>query len=136
MSSAKLALLRASTRICHLALGALMVFAVEVAALDLYKWTDGKGVVHYSDKPPQGVNAERVKTKPQRAPVENVEDPQAVTDPDAERCKAERERLTVLQSNSRVQMSERDGTVRELTPEQIQEEIGFSQKAIARFCKS
>lgn len=27
---------------------------------DTYKWTDAEGVVHYSDSPPQGVNAQRV----------------------------------------------------------------------------
>lgn len=106
-------------------------------AADLYRWTDAQGVAHFSDKPPKGVNAEKIKTKTRRPPpVEEdvaAEETQA-SNPDAERCKAEQERLSLLRNNSRVQMQDQDGKLRELTAKEIAEEMDFSQRAVARFC--
>lgn len=121
----------------HLALAALLTYSFGAYAADFYRWTDDQGVTHFSDKPPKGVNAEKVKGKKTRIPTAEeevvAEDAQA-SDPDAERCKAERERLAVLQSNRRIQMEDKDGKVRELTVKEIEEEIAFSQRAVERFC--
>jgi predicted outer membrane lipoprotein len=121
----------------HLVLATLLACTFGVQAADFYRWTDDKGVTHFSDKPPKGVNAEKVKGKKPRPSGEEeevvAEEPQA-SDPDAERCKAERERLALLQSNRRIQMEDKEGKVRELTVKEIEEEIAFSQKAVERFC--
>lgn len=43
---------------------ALIGLAATTQAADLYKWTDDKGVVHYSDTPPPGhADAARLKVK-------------------------------------------------------------------------
>jgi hypothetical protein len=121
----------------HLTLVALLACSFGAYAADFYRWTDDKGVTHFSDKPPTGVNAEKVKGKKPRttAAEEEVATEEAqASDPDAERCKAERQRLAVLQGNRRVQMEDREGKVRELTVKEIEEEIAFSQRAVQRFC--
>lgn len=121
----------------HLALAALLACTCGAQAADFYRWTDAQGITHYSDKPPQGVNAEKVKGKKRRASdaAEEVaaEEAQA-SDPDAERCQSERERLALLQSNRRIQMEDKEGKVRELTAKEIEEEIAFSKSAVDRFC--
>lgn len=121
----------------RLALAALLASSLGAYAADFYRWTDDKGVTHFSDKPPKGVNAEKVRGKKHRPPVAEegvvAEDTQA-SNPDAERCKAERARLAVLQGNRRIQMEDREGKVRELSVKEIEEEIAFSQRAVERFC--
>jgi len=123
----------------HLALTALLACSFGAYAADFYRWTDDKGVTHFSDKPPKGVNAEKVKGKKRRTSAAEegvVAEDAAASNPDAERCKAERERLAVLQGNRRIQMEDREGKVRELTVKEIEEEIAFSQRAVERFCNS
>ena len=120
--------------------GLLLLSSLDVCADDLYRWTDSRGVVHYTDKPPHGVNAEKlsVTNTPTLANprTDEVEDTaEAPADPDAVRCQAERDRLAILEKNSRVQMENRDGTVRELSEEEMRQEREFSQRAIERFCK-
>jgi ketosteroid isomerase-like protein len=118
--------------------GLLLLSSLGVCAADLYRWTDSRGVVHYTDKPPHGVNAEKlsVNNTPTLANPrsDTTEDTTETADPDAVRCQAERDRLAILQKNSRIQMENRDGTVRELSDEEIQQEREFSQRAIQRFC--
>lgn len=117
----------------------LLIMSFGVSAAELYRWTDARGVTHYTDKPPRGVNAERVATKRPATLGNPARDTEAAEEeapnPDAERCKAEQDRLSILQSNKRVQMENRDGTVRELSDAEIQQEIEFSQRAVDRFCK-
>ncbi len=121
------------------AAGMLLLSALGASAADLYRWTDSRGVIHYTDKPPHGVNAERVTTKrspslanPRQDAVEETSE--TAPNPDAVRCQSERERLAVLQRGGRIQMEGRDGTVRDLSEEEIQQEREFSQRAVERFC--
>jgi hypothetical protein len=115
----------------RLSLAVLLTCALGAKAADFYRWTDDKGITHYSDKPPKGVNAEKVRAK--RSPTIGTEETQA-SNPDAERCKAERDRLALLRSNRRIQMEGRDGQLRDLTQKEIEEEIAFSMRAVERFC--
>jgi hypothetical protein len=108
----------------------------ESYAADLYRWQDDKGVSHFSDKPPKGVKAERIKQKPVRAISIDTEAPPAVEDPDAKRCSDEKDRLKSLQAGGRIFMEERDGTRRELSADEIKQEVAFSTRAMERFCKS
>jgi hypothetical protein len=125
-------------RLSHLTLAALLACAMGAAnAADFYRWTDDQGLPHYSDKPPKGVKAEKVKNKTRKPTAEEEELTAAenqTSNPDAERCKAEQERLRLLKANSRIQMEDKDGKLRELTAKEIEEEIAFSQRAVQRFC--
>lgn len=122
------------------ALSVLIVSGRPVFAADLYQWQDENGVEHFTDKPPLGKNAKKVKvktTKPSGSAAQ-TDDEQISSDqknPDAERCESERKRLQVLQSNLTVRMRGQDGSMRELNEQEMQEEIAFSQAAIERFCK-
>lgn len=116
----------------------LLLFSLGVSAAELYRWTDSRGVTHFTDKPPKGVNAERVTAKRSNSlsnPATAAEEPAAAAAPESDRCRVERERLTVLQSNSRIHMEGRDGDKRELSAEEIQHEMSLSERAIDRFCK-
>lgn len=120
--------------------GLLVLSSLGVCAAELYRWTDSRGVVHYTDKPPRGVNAEKLSVdntptlaNPRADQAEAATD--AAADPDAARCQAERDRLAILEKNNRIQMENRDGTVRELSGDEIKQEREFSQRAVERFCK-
>lgn len=119
--------------------GLLLASSPGVCAAELYRWTDSRGVVHYTDKPPRGVNAEKLSAStapslanPRADQAESATD--APANPDAARCQAERDRLAILEKNNRIQMENRDGTVRELSEEEIKQEREFSQRAVERFC--
>lgn len=114
-----------------------------------FQWTDDKGVTHYSDKPPQGVEA-TVIGKKRRRPISSEEDAEPEADSEEqpnqqannaqsqknpERCQAERDRLQVLMENSRIRMQNADGTDRLLSPEEVQNEIDMTRKAIDYFCE-
>lgn len=120
-------------------LSMLYTLAGPAAAAVLYQWTDEQGVVHFTDKPPQGKNATKMRVK---GPATSGTEEQAATDegakpdPNAERCETERKRLQVLQSNMTVRMRNDDGSMRKLTTEEMQEEMAFSEAAIKRFCKA
>lgn len=124
-----------------LALG--LITAQPVFAADLYKWTDERGTAHYTDKPPKGVKAEKI-TRKLRKFVEvgsdnessSSSDSAAATSPtDSERCKSEKQRLQVLQSNQRIRMKTEDGTMKDLSTQEIAEEIAFAEKAVEYYCK-
>ena len=57
----------------------LLAFALVAAALaggahavDVYKWTDSKGVVHYGDRPASGVSAAKVSVRDDQPDPEDV----------------------------------------------------------------
>lgn len=115
----------------------LCAMAAPATAVVLYQWTDEQGVVHFTDKPPKGKNASKMRVKgPATSGTEAEQAAAEATKPDAnaQRCDTERQRLQVLQSNMTVRMRNDDGTMRELTKEEMQEEIAFSEAAIIRFC--
>lgn len=112
-------------------------------AKELYKWTDEKGVLHYTDKPPRGVEAEKITKKGRtHTAVEDDSDEAAAEQQKAtasklnkERCEAEKKRLQVLSGNQSIRMKMEDGTSKVLSPEEIAEEIAFAQEAIDYFCQ-
>lgn len=127
----------ATLAVCAFILGVCPV----IQAADYYRWQDQQGVVHYTDKPPKGVDAKKLATKTRQpkaseeseTPADKVD--QDASAKDAERCKAEQDRLAVLESNSKVQMRDAEGNLRTLNAQEMQTEIAFAQKAIQHFCK-
>ncbi len=114
---------------------ALLIGCSSSMAVDYYRWTDSKGMTHYSDKPPQGVKAERVKTGKS---VMSQSDEAAPAQPDAktaERCKEERDRLTLLSSQRQIQMKMDDGSMRTLSVDEVQQERAFTEKAVSLYCE-
>lgn len=52
--------LRATIRLLPLVVGVTFTLVSAPAAADLYRWVDAKGVVNYSNIPPQGVKAKQI----------------------------------------------------------------------------
>lgn len=140
--------LRGLTIVLSLSVALASVSAVQ--AKEFYQWKDDQGTTHFSDKPPQGVEAKKMGTKARWArsteeqpETESDDDtdtqeqnaPAAQAQKDPERCESERERLRVLQDNSRIRMQNEDGSTRILTPEEVQEEIQMTRNAVDYFCE-
>ncbi len=124
-------------------LATAMLVSGPVTAAEFYKWTDSKGITHFTDKPPMGIPAEKITGKQRRGDRANEEQASSSSSASisqdqaaarAKRCAAEQSRLKLLQSNSQIRMKKEDGTTKDLSPAEIAEEIGFAQKAIAYYC--
>ncbi len=114
----------------------------------VYKWTDEKGQVHYSERPPLGTQTEVVKPQIGRSdPVsyETVtaekakEDKKAGTDKNAlkdpERCDAARKNLDTHKTYARIKFKGDDGQYRFLTPDEQQQKTNEASKAIEESCE-
>lgn len=114
----------------------------------VYKWTDGKGVVNYSERPPLGTQTEIVKpdishsepvdygTAAGEKPKEQKQVDGAKTalkDPD--RCDAARQNLDTLKTYARIRIKGDDGQLRYLTPDEQQQKTNEAAKAIEESCE-
>lgn len=118
------------------------------SATDVYRWTDEKGVTHYSDTPPGNKKYERVNVRTGKAsePVQELqqEAPPKPTAPArataqvdpavrAERCQNARRNLIALRSNLDV-TAEFDGETRTLTPEERATQLEQNEKIVSANC--
>ena len=120
---------------------ALMLLASGSVALasEVYRWTDERGVVHYSDTPPDSSKFERVNVRtgaasrePEPAEVEAEAD---AADPATEACNNARRNLIALRSTLEV-AGEFDGETRVLSPEERQDQIERNEQLVAIHCES
>lgn len=117
----------------------LCAVAASAGAAEYYRWTDANGVTHFTDKPPVGITAEKLKSNARATPPAPPAKPAAKESDSAraeraERCDSERTRLATLQKNRTVQMRTATGELKRLSPEEHQEEIAFTQKSIEVYC--
>jgi hypothetical protein len=113
----------------------------------IYKWTDNKGQVHYSERPPLGTQTEVV--KPQIGHSEPVNYETAATEKapeakkaasaknalkDPERCDAARKNLDLLKTYTRIKIQGDDGEYRFLTPDEQKQKADEAAKAIEESC--
>lgn len=146
-----------------LALLALLLTAAVPAAADLYKWTDGKGQVHYADQPPVGQETQRIgpssnprreaeaeaarraladkisQSKQQRQQEQAAEDKKQ-SEAEKQRkkeetCRLARERLAVLQHNGPIARVNDRGERYYLDEAQRQSEAAAAQKRVEEVCK-
>lgn len=130
----------------------LALLAAPVLAKELYRWTDEKGVVHYSDKKPEGQEFERrtmvtdpaVAAAPEEAvnpddpeaaaPVAKAEPPKPKGPPSAD-CLQARNNLAVLNSAPEVSMDTNgDGVPETLDAAGRQREIARHQELVKSLC--
>ncbi len=131
------------------------------SAEEIYKWIDEDGVTHYSARPPEGVEYQRVTTEADRATArndaastsQNNDEPEAepqvtgalpqlaevtVEEPDpalvAERCEQARNNLSWLTQRTRISMTNEDGTLRRISEEERQAQISENQAFIDEWC--
>lgn len=121
----------------------LALFAsTSVIAQAVYKWTDEKGVVHYSDQPPPdsqaseriNINALGRRTSAQEETAASAGD--AAERPDSAACTTARQNLVVFENNDVIRMDlDGDGTAEELTAEQRDQELSRTRELIALLCR-
>lgn len=135
-----------------LALSFMLVASFSNAAPGkVYKWTDEKGLVHYSQRPPLGTQTEVVKpdishSEPvsYQAPgddkakdgkkVEKKADDEKSALKDPERCDSARKNLDTLKTYARIKIKGDDGEYRFLTPEEQTQKTAEATKAIEESC--
>jgi hypothetical protein len=126
--------------------GICFVLACSHATADkLYKWTDDKGVTHYSQHPAANVKNEVIKPKTGHSdPVtytvptstananSSVDAKASLKDP--ERCANARKNLETLKTFARIKVKETNGEFRYLTPDEQKQKISEANKAIEESC--
>ena len=141
---------------------ALALATASVHAETFYKWVDENGTVHYGERPPEGVEAERVSVVggPDVAPGDDpyARPPAAETGPSvaeqrreeraqareereqnqervAAACEAQKARLEQLLPRPKVIMQNPDGTTRMLDDQERLDMIDESQKFVDQYCQ-
>ena len=127
---------------------AAVIFALTnsiALAEDYYKWTDDKGVTHYSEKQPK--NTVTIKGRTQTghsapityAPVKTVEKlqppankPQDLKDP--ARCKAAKSNLDSIRNSSRIKVKGENGKFSFLSQDEIAKRKKEAIKAVKKNC--
>ncbi|WP_027708577.1 DUF4124 domain-containing protein [Zooshikella ganghwensis] len=125
-----------------------------------YKWVDDLGVTHYGTRPPEGANAESVKTHAQKptnqdqatkeleeTKVEQTletkekeeearfqKDLAAAKQERKKQCEEARQNKVQLTLKSRVKMKMEDGSIKMLSEEERQAQIKQADEAIKEFC--
>ena len=113
----------------------------------VYKWTDKRGQVHYSQHPPIGTQTEVVKpeighsepvnysvTADNKTKEEKKADSVKSSQKDPERCDAARKNLDTLKTFKRIKVKGDDGEYRFLTPDEQQQHTNEAAKAIEESC--
>lgn len=127
----------------------LLTWGFAASASEVYRWTDERGVVHYSDTPPEDDKFERVnvRTGTTRSTPEPEPEAAAETTPPAAQasvedaatrarhCDTARRNLIALNSSLDV-TGEFEGESRLLTAEERQDQIERNQRLVDRYCES
>lgn len=114
----------------------------------VYRWTDSGGQLHFGDRPPPGVQAQRLQpgsrlgeipppssrrpTEPQRQAA--AEDAPPLRERDIPSCAKARETLTSYQSASRIIETDLLGEERELSETQRTRLIARQERIVDRAC--
>lgn len=145
-----------TSAILTLSLSCSLVFLASSHAFSapdkVYRWTDEKGVVNYSERPPLGTQTEIVKPDISHSEPVSYEIPSddkanegkkeekkagreksSLKDP--ERCDAARKNLDTLKTYARIKVKGDDGEYRFLTPEEQQQKTNEASKAIEESCE-
>lgn len=122
--------------------------AATQATAGVYRWTDAKGQLHFGDRPPPGVQAERLRpgsrlgeippasSKRRDAPQQQAaaEEQPPLRDRDIPSCEQARNTLTGYQSASRIIETDLLGEERELSEAQRTRLIARQERIVERAC--
>lgn len=114
----------------------------------IYRWTDGEGVQHFGDRPPPGVQAERLRPggglgrtpaaapdpEPEQDATQTAEQTRPLRDTDIPPCAEARQTLTSYTSASRIIETDLLGEERELSEEQRARLIARQERIVERAC--
>ena len=129
-----------------------VLFITMVSQAEIYKWTDAKGVTHYSAQKPiqQKIKSENIEDKirfaagkyqasSRQAPktTANSKKKTKLTGPNKKLityCKTQRKNLAQLKKNYRNLWKDKDGKTSRLDQKQRQEKVNQIQKSITAEC--
>jgi hypothetical protein len=109
----------------------LALAAMTAQAAEVYKWTDEKGRVHFSDRPVASAKKIEVKPPANTAPPGPADDDAARI---ARECEARREQLLTYQKAARVIERDSLGNEKEFSEAERQQLITRTQAQIAQYC--
>lgn len=133
----------------------IALMAGNVAAKEYFKWVDETGTTRYAEKPPAGVQAEKVNTyagssasyDPSTINAETTEAKQEeahkaeveahakkLEQEEKEKCAKVTEQLTVLKERGRVRMKDKDGNERVLSTEEQAAKVMELEKYTQEMC--
>ncbi|PIP79891.1 MAG: hypothetical protein COW84_08175 [Gammaproteobacteria bacterium CG22_combo_CG10-13_8_21_14_all_40_8] len=128
----------------------LVVLATNSFANDpLYKWTDAKGEVHFTQTPPLGdipytvlnVQIQSVIPSPKTQIIEDKKkddtlstETKAFHDARDRNCQLAKENMKTLSERARIRVNTADGESRLLTEQEKAEKMKLSQEQITSFC--
>jgi len=130
------------------ALTIILLSSANLAAEEVYKWVDDKGVTHYQALPPKNQEAKSIKTKTgHSAPVKyNTKTGKVVAEKDTnsapivtnkkdpELCTKAQDNLKALQQYSRVRVADENGELRYLEPEEIEQRKQNATRVAGEAC--
>lgn len=124
--------------LCSVGCLVVLFASMAVNATTLYRWTDGSGVAHFGSSPPEGVEAEIVSNYSSQAlsEIDTSKDgkTQSVSEEFMKRCNTEVARLKKLESGAALKIMGDDGKARNMTLDEIAQEIAISKQEMRRFC--
>lgn len=121
-----------------------------------YRWKDENGQIHYGSRPPQGVEAVKIKTYGGGTSTESntpdqasnsgsdsadgdsgsqSETAQRISAERKQQCDNEKQRLSTLESSARIRMKNDDGSTKYLSPEEQAKEISTSKEFLKNACQ-
>ncbi len=135
----------------------LLTFSLNAYAAEIYKWMDEEGKIHYSQTPPDGVEAEAIKPdRTQARPLtqeftikqpgvqgevdvkDMKDDSGEVTVIDTDKletyCAEQRRNLSVLQNTRRISVME-DGKSTNISYKDKEQKIQNIQKNLQEYCQ-
>lgn len=138
------------TRIIALFFAGFLLAGTAQAA-SLYKWTDAEGNVHYSQTPPEGQQADRMKVEDSAPPASEADAQQgdsaegedgvpASAEKDTKENEVRRKNCEIARSNLVIyqtsdQYKQPDGKVITVSDEMRKAKIDEAQKQVDTFCK-
>ncbi|WP_413625840.1 DUF4124 domain-containing protein [Luteibacter sp. Lutesp34] len=117
--------------------------AAGAQSVNVYKWTDASGTVHYTDQPPQGRNATRMTVKggteaaaapvaPQAGSEARLDAAEAATN--TRNCESARANLATLSSGAMLVDSTDPTASRRLRPDEIESARRTAQADVNAYC--
>jgi len=124
----------------------LMLNSTILAAEEVYKWVDDKGVTHYQAHPPKNQAAKSIQTKTghsapvkyntqtDKTVVQKGTEPEPASKKDPELCSKAQANLSTLQQYSRVRTTDENGELRYLAPEEIEQRKQNATRIVGEAC--
>ncbi len=123
----------------------ILVVSTSLHAGSIHKWVDENGNVHYGDSPPvaaktESISVQSAPSNPGKAlPRLSTEEADVasgdVSNDQAESiCESARNDLDIISNSTRIQLRQTDGTLRYLSPDEVDQRKAKAEAEVDRFC--